>query len=1194
MSSFYTLVYILSYCVIFLCYVGHYLKNLSNTLFCRFEDGEQSGKHVGKIRGKEKELEEETVAAVNLPNISLPLTSLPKFDFIVPPASSTPKVTCTFKFASPITVTENARTSLPTDTFTFSKPISAVGNKNTTMSREMNGVGTFIPDFAPKLGAMQFMSGSDNKSVSSDAGVSCNNSQSSDVCFGIKAATELKAGSVMDILGKKPISIDKEELKEVTSSSSVSLDKFRPAPGTWECGLCMIRNKSDAMRCIACETIRTFVGSVSFNMAATTACPEIQSSASEDMWDCSSCHEHNPCCVAMCGKCLVARTGQSLSQAKEPDKPAVSISGFGNKFKPASDTWECNTCLVRNPGSTNFCQACETQGPVLTTKSSPKVGFGFGDRFKKPPGAWNCPDCMVQNSADSLNCVACKRAKPGSEPESTVKFNFGIDKANFSVKESDIYSSSNMQGFKFGETKVTAASGFSFGVTQTCETKGLVLGSTSSSSSSPLSTTGVLFGDGFKKSPGTWNCPVCMIQINNDSLKCVQCEKMRPDSSSQSAIKFSFGIDKAGVSLKESDIASSSKMQGFKFGETKVTVASDTVPRIPDSDISTVVTTGFSFGNSASPLSVVKTAGSSSHSQTEFSFGVPRPEFQSQASDGDKPSGGMPKKCRSSDTVEVTVNSDGDAHTNSGLSREPATSNCTQQIQDNSDSKDHGTKRVTFSFGAAGGTSEKPNTATKTVDCAKPTFSFPVSTVGTASTDFSLSSVKPVVSTIPSFSFTSSQASFGSSTATPVTVSSIGASTDVLTSNVTSAASSNLFSFGSPKSCVTFGGSSQQLANTSGSVPTCGSALKATASPAAFNFIPNINNKESVGATTSSFASLASTGSKATFGTSLKTTAASSNFNFIGEFNKARPVVTVPNFVSVTSAATVTAFGPLTTTNTSSSLPNFNSATTSNFGFAARSTFPVFGTPSISTAGTTILTSSSSSITSAPLFSTGFASLNEQKPSLPAVSNSATKPVPFPFASAGQTFSFGSPQNDKGFASNGAFSFGATSPPGANSGFQFVSNNQSAPQVGPTFSFGSNVVTTSSATIPSFGTQPVCAPVFGAAASIFGSSNPGTNSTTITSAAAPAPAPTVTPATSTSFKFGSSISQPSSNLFGFPASQVTGLTNVGVSNLTSPTNFNFNQAQAAAQPSAQTAAPTFDPSVRPIFNFTKGETPSFT
>jgi nuclear pore complex protein Nup153 len=211
-----------------------------------------------------KELEEETVEAVNLPNISLQLTSLPKFDFVVPPAADIPAVTSTFKFASPITVTENTRTCLPKDNFTFSKPLSAVGNKDITMSRKVNCVDTSIPNCPAKLSGVQFISRSDSKVISSEKDdskiTSHENSEDNGMCFGINPATELTAGSAMDILGKKPNCTDKVELKEVSSSSIIFLDKLKSPPGTWECGACMIHNRIDAVQCIACEASRTSTG----------------------------------------------------------------------------------------------------------------------------------------------------------------------------------------------------------------------------------------------------------------------------------------------------------------------------------------------------------------------------------------------------------------------------------------------------------------------------------------------------------------------------------------------------------------------------------------------------------------------------------------------------------------------------------------------------------------------------------------------------------------------------------------------------------------------------------------------------------------------------------------------------------------------------------------------------------------------
>ena len=730
------------------------------------------GKHGGKIRAKGKELEEDPVEAVNLPNISLPLTSLPKFDFVVPPAASTPAVTSTFKFASPITVTENTRTCLPADNFTFSKPLSAVDNKDVRVSRKINCVDTSVGNCPTKLGAVQFISGSNSKSFEKGDRklVSCKNSES-ETCVGIKPATELVAGSVMDILGKKSKSAVEAELKEVSSSSSMSLDKFKPSPGTWECGICLIRNSSDATKCAACETTHTSAGLVSSTTASTPPSPGIQSGPNKDMWECSSCHVQNACSAAVCRKCLVARTGQKPSEAKEPQVLAVSFPGFGNKFKPPSDTWECGICLVRNPDSLKQCQACETKRPVLTAKpiatSSSKSTFclGFGDKFKKPAGSWDCADCMVRNDSASLNCVACGRARHGSDTQSVMKFSFGIDKAGVSVKESDIASSTNVQDFKFGESKITSSSDFSFGVPQACEAKTSMVTNKSTFVLSSVSTDTVSFGDRFKKQSGAWKCPNCMVQNHNDLLKCVKCEGTRPSSESQSTTKFNFGIDKAGVSVKES-----SNMQNFIAGETKVTSVSASVPKT----VETSVSAGFNFGNVTSPLStctVIKPVDTSSLPQTGFSFGNTQlSKFQSPSSAEDqKPSGALQKKCWSEGTGDCPVDSKCGAEANSDVNREPAPSAYVEKIEEKPDDKDRVTKRVTFSFSESV-TNEEPHIPTKAVEGAKPVFSFTAPSVSTAAEHLT---VKPAAA-ISSFSFTSSQPTFGSSTTAAVTSSSFG------------------------------------------------------------------------------------------------------------------------------------------------------------------------------------------------------------------------------------------------------------------------------------------------------------------------------------------------------------------------------------------------------------------------------------
>jgi hypothetical protein len=1120
------------------------------------------------MRGKVKEQEEEAIEAVNLPNISLPLTSLPKFDFVVPPVAEISAVTSTFKFASPIIVTENARTCFPKDNFTFSEPLSAVGKKDIAMGTKINCVDTSISNCPTKLSGVQFVSECDNKVISSEKGgrriMSCKNSEDQERCFGIKPATELAAGSVMDILGKKPSFTYKTEFKEVSSSSGNPLDKFKPAAGVWECSSCLIHNRSDAVKCAACKTSRTSTGPVSSTTAFMPKCPRTQVSASRDMWECSSCHVHNLYSATVCSKCLVARTGENPSQGKESEQPAVSISALGNKFKSASETWECGTCMVRNRNSLKHCHACETERPVLAAKSTPAsfsmstLILGFGDKFKKPPGSWDCPDCLLQNKSDSLNCVACQKAKPGLESQPAIKLSFGIDKANVPIKGPDKAFSSNMQGFQFGETRLIPASEFSFGVTQAHETKGPTLPTKPTFMPSAEATAKVPFTDTQKKSSGVWDHIECTMENDNDLSKSEACEGAKPGSESHSAMKFSFGVDKADVSVKEFDNSSSSNMQGFTFDETKATT-SVSVPRTAETRTSAPVSIGFSSGCSASSPSpsetVAKPPDTSSLSQTGFCFGIPQlSQFPPLTSSEDqKPPGGVPKKCLSSDPSEVTANLKGDVQATAGMSTEHVTSTHTKQIEKSED-EDHVEKKVIFLFDGDSFTSEKPNTLTKTIHSTKSGINFAETLPAATSTDVNSSLVKPAAA-LPSSGFTS-EATFGGSTTAAVTTSNnIGAAVGTGTTTATFTAASDLFTFGSTKPCVTFGGSSQQSASTTGSTHVFGTTLK-TVAPSMFTFGSNVNNKETAGAATSN--------------------------------------MLAPSFVPVTSTASITAFGPLTVTATvSPSLSSFASATTTpNFNLGARDTVPAFGTPSTST-GTANTISASFGSVPATGFSAGFAS-HEQKPSLPTIKKSTTSPAPFTFGSnLGQKapFPFGSIQNDHGLANKGAFNFGSASSPVANSGFGFVSTNQVPSQAGPAFNFGSTAVTTSSTVMPSLfqATTHASGIVFGASSSAFGANNPGSSNPATTTAAVIAGTSTPT------FNFGSSSSQPSSNVFGFTANQATGSTNVSAETFTSPTsNFNFNQPQPAAQPSLQPVAPTFDPSVRPNFNFSKGETPSFT
>ena len=74
----------------------------------------------------------------------------------------------------------------------------------------------------------------------------------------------LKFGKTVDIMASgvsalvsSPSNIKQGSTLPVSSSNCASdslLAKFAAPPGSWECDACMLQNKPDSTRCVACET----------------------------------------------------------------------------------------------------------------------------------------------------------------------------------------------------------------------------------------------------------------------------------------------------------------------------------------------------------------------------------------------------------------------------------------------------------------------------------------------------------------------------------------------------------------------------------------------------------------------------------------------------------------------------------------------------------------------------------------------------------------------------------------------------------------------------------------------------------------------------------------------------------------------------------------------------------------------------
>ncbi|XP_060100225.1 nuclear pore complex protein Nup153 [Heteronotia binoei] len=543
-----------------------------------------SGSGSGKMRRErgvhyvsKSAREEEEMEVPELPEIVLPISmsSLPNFNF--GPLSSTAASSSPVSSAQSIPKKVQSASNASSPVFRFSSPIVKSTEAEVLPPVSIGGFKFSVP-----VAKSSEPSGPKDTPVMPLINAAVNNisnKREHDEYDGpFKPAKVLKEGSVLDILKSpgfaSPTTYSSSATPPVTTSTVVYTrpaissfsaaasglgDTSKQTSAYWQCEACLVENKATDSKCIACQTAKVSAADGTKHSGTLT--------------------------TTIATKSAVSTTG---------------TQGFGDKFKTAAGTWDCDTCLVQNKPEATKCVACETPKPgtgvkpalVLpvatentTTVSSSSsysdtaVTLGFGDKFKKPKGAWECSVCLVSNKAEDSKCVACQSDKPGES--------------------------------------VPVVS--------------------SSASCLPSLSGGFLGLDKFKKPEGSWDCETCFVQNKADATKCVACESAKPGgkvelkgpstatsaaaSSAPSAPSFKFGIQS---SSSESPQTLGSTGKDFKFGEQ----------------------TGFKFGLASDPGSsmtggfkISKTEGSTlgsfpgesksedsskeSKSSSGFSFGLP-------------------------------------------------------------------------------------------------------------------------------------------------------------------------------------------------------------------------------------------------------------------------------------------------------------------------------------------------------------------------------------------------------------------------------------------------------------------------------------------------------------------------------------------------------------------------------------------
>uniref|UniRef100_A0A2K6P3L2 Nuclear pore complex protein Nup153 n=1 Tax=Rhinopithecus roxellana TaxID=61622 RepID=A0A2K6P3L2_RHIRO len=546
--------------------------------------------------------EEEEMEVPVLPKISLPITSssLPTFNFSSPeitasspsPINSsqslTNKVQMTspsstgspmFKFSSPIVKSTEADVLPPSSIgFTFSVPVAKTAELSGSIgtlqpiisssgfaSPKIDSVAAQPTTTSPVVYTRPAISSFSSSGIGFGESLKAGSSWQCDTCLLQNKVTDSKCIacqaaklSPRDTVKQTGIETPNKSGKTTLSAPGTGFgDKFKPVIGTWDCDTCLVQNKPEVIKCVACETPKPGTG---VKRALTLT--------------------------------VVSESAETMTASSSSCTVTTGTLGFGDKFKRPVGSWECSVCCVSNNAEDNKCVSCmsEKPGSSVPTSSSSTVpislpsGGSLGlEKFKKPEGSWDCEVCLVQNKADSTKCLACESAKPGtksgfkgfdtsSSPSNSAasSFKFGVPSPSSGPSQA-LTSTGN---FKFGDQ-----GGFKIGV------------SSDSGSINPMSE-----GFKFSKPIGDFKFGVSSESKPEEVKKDSKNDNFKFGLSSGlsnpvSLTPFQFGVSNLGQEEKKEELPKCSSA-GFSFGTGVI----DSTPAPANTTVTSENKSSFNFG----------------------------------------------------------------------------------------------------------------------------------------------------------------------------------------------------------------------------------------------------------------------------------------------------------------------------------------------------------------------------------------------------------------------------------------------------------------------------------------------------------------------------------------------------------------------------------------------------------------------
>ena len=217
------------------------------------------------------------------------------------------------------------------------------------------------------------------------------------------------------------------------------LTQFAPPPGSWTCDTCMLGNKPESDKCVACsepkpgskktQADKVMLGPTGGFKLGTVGGLK-QFAPPPGSWTCDTCMLGNKPESDKCVACSEPKPGSKKTQA---DKATLGPTGgfkLGSvgglkPFAPPPGSWTCDTCMLGNKPESDKCVACSEPKPGSKKTQADKAtlgptgGFKLGGvgglkPFAPPAGSWRCDTCMISNKPEASKCLACGIAKPGA------------------------------------------------------------------------------------------------------------------------------------------------------------------------------------------------------------------------------------------------------------------------------------------------------------------------------------------------------------------------------------------------------------------------------------------------------------------------------------------------------------------------------------------------------------------------------------------------------------------------------------------------------------------------------------------------------------------------------------------------------------------------------------------------------------